>query len=91
MAKELRHRDDIVNLLQDRAKGLTFDQILKHFDDPPPPKNAAPYKFKLASDATFKLRAKIQSYLLHFQKSEEVVLSDGVYKLNFARGDPTTD
>jgi hypothetical protein len=81
--KQLRHEYDLLNFLAEHKKGLTFDQIVHHFAAPPLPKGAPQRKVALAVNARFKLRLKILGYLEKLLKTDEVVLSKGVYKANF--------
>ena len=78
MAKPLRHRWDITNLLQEHPDGLTLDEITKHFT---PPLTGGG---RTNAYATIRLRATIKGALDKLQKEGEVVF--GVYKLNLALG-----
>ena len=79
MTKQLRHRWDIVNLLQEHKRGLTLSQIVKHFDKPHKAKKGTP-QARDEMYATMKLTAVIGADLGKLQKDEEVILLKGRYK-----------
>ncbi len=80
MAKPLRHRWEITNVLQEHKNGLTLDDILKHFT---PPLTGGG---RTNAYATIRLRATTKGALDKLQKEGKVVFEDGVYKLNLALG-----
>ncbi len=82
MSTLLRHPWDIVNLLQERKSGLTFDQILKHFHQTPKRNTLHRRNPEPTAYAIFMLRNAIRSALEKLTKEDVIVLLDGVYKLN---------
>lgn len=83
MARPLRHRWDIVNLLQGHRDGLTLDQIVTHFDRPLP-KKPTPGQREREEYATLVLRGAIFRVMEKLQQEGEVILVDGKYKVNLA-------